>query len=234
MESTSTRKREFSQPVDRRDGFSICEQLVILLRTRNEIKFLCNRVSLSLRACILAELALCGAIRLREGRVIGRDHIIGNPLLAEAMNKIYLAQLPPGELMYRLNGEKRGGAVHMKNVRTKIYKSLEDKSICRIESKNIVINKIIISNYNARIETTNYIKEYLVENRETDYRAEVLVVCLIFCSSIESVLVCMTEREAVNANAHIKRIQEKYLDCRVCNSEAESIIFPVLKALLQS
>ncbi|KAK0039184.1 hypothetical protein Bpfe_031400 [Biomphalaria pfeifferi] len=83
MESTSTRKREFSQPVEKKDGLSMCEQLVILLRTRNEIKFLCNRVSLSLRACILAELALCGAIRLREGRVIGRDHIISNPLLAE-------------------------------------------------------------------------------------------------------------------------------------------------------
>lgn len=230
----STRKREHSQHIETKGSLRLYEQLVILLRTRSEIKFLCNRVSLSLRACIVIELALCGAIGLKEGRVVGKDNTLNNSLLLEAMSKIYQVQLPPDELMYRLNGEKRGGSVHMKNVRLRVYKDLEERRICRVENKNLIFNKITMSDYNIRIELINYIKEYLTCSKEIDYRAEALVVCLTFCSAIDSILICMTEKEAAASSAHISRIKEKYMVKRTYGSRRETIIYSVLNALLSS
>lgn len=234
MEVTSTRRREFPQHVKKKEVLMLYEQLVVLLKTRSEVRFLCNRVSLSLRACVVAELALCDAIDLIRGEVVGKDYVASAPLLLEAMNKIYLARLAPDELMYRLNGERRGGSIHMKDVRAKVYKSLEEKRICKIESKSLLFNKITISNYSARIEVVNYVKEYLTGCKEIDYRAEVLVVCLIFCSGIDGIIVCMTEKEAVVANTRIMKIRDKYIGTHSYNSTTEAIIFPVLKALLGS
>ncbi|KAG5858615.1 golgi phosphoprotein 3 [Encephalitozoon hellem] len=232
MESMSTRKREHSKHAE--SSLKLYEQLVVLLRTRSEVRFLCNRVSLSLRACIVVELALCGAIGLKEGRVVGKDNALDSSLLLEAMNKIYQVQLPPDELMYRLNGEKRGGSIYMRNVRLRVYKGLEEKRICKVENSRLIFNKITMNNYNVRIELINYMKEYLTSSKEVDYRAEALAVCLIFCSAIDSILICMTEKEAVASNAHINRIKEKYMSRSACESGKEMIIHSVLKALLNS
>lgn len=233
MESMQTRKRSFSVGTNG-GSLTLCEQLVILLKTRREIRFLCNKVSLSLRACIVAELALCHAIELRQGKVVGRDQVLSTPLLMDAMNKIHQAKLTPGELMYKLNGERRSGNMHMRNVRARVYKSLEEKRICKVENRNVVFNKITVSNYNVRIEMINRIKEYLVGSGEVNYWAEVLVVCLVFCSAIDSILVCMTEKEAVSANAQIRRIRDKYREGEWDGNGPESIVFPLLKALLSS
>ncbi|KMV65761.1 hypothetical protein M970_070320 [Encephalitozoon cuniculi EcunIII-L] len=234
MESISTRKREHSQHTESKGTLRLYEQLVVLLRTRNEVKFLCNRVSLSLRACIVVELALCGAIGLKEGRVVGKDNMLSNPLLVEAMNKIYQVQLSPGELMYRLNGEKRGGSIHMRNVRLRVYKDLEERRICKVENRNLIFNRITMSDYSIRIELINYIKEYLTCSREIDYRAETLIVCLLFCSAMDSILICMTEKEATTSSAHICRIKERYKAKDAHGSGSEAIISSVLGALLNS
>lgn len=234
MESVSTRKREYSCATEARGGFKLYEQLVILLRTRSEVRFLCNRVSLSLRACIVAELALCGAIGLREGKVVGKDCMPSNSLLLEAMNKIYQAQLPPEELMYRLNGEKRGGSIHMRNVRVRVYKALEERRICRVENKGLIFNRITMDDYGVRIELINYLKEYLACGREVDLRAEVLTVCLMFCSAMDSILVCMTEKEAAVSVARMRGIREKYGAKGPRVSGTEAIVHSVLGALLRS
>lgn len=234
MESMSTRKREYSKHGESKGSLRLYEQLVVLLRTRSEIKFLCNRVSLSLRACIVVELALCGAIGLKEGRVVGKDNTLNSSLLLEAMSKIYQIQLPPDELMYRLNGEKRGGSIYMRNVRLRVYKGLEEKRICKVENRSLIFNKITMNDYNIRIELINYVKEYLTSGKGVDYRAEALVVCLIFCSAIDSILICMTEKEAVASSAHINRIKEKYITKSTCGPGNEMIIYSVLGALLNS
>ncbi|KAM0671492.1 hypothetical protein OCOL_001611 [Ordospora colligata] len=231
MEEISTRRRDHAQSTSDRCSLVLCEQLVILLRTRNEIKFLCNRVSLSLRACIIVDLALRKSIELVEGKVVGKAQPVGNPLLQEAMGKIYMAQLPPDELMYRLNGEKRGGSIHMKNVRRRVYKSLEEKRICKVGSKNMIFNKITMCDYNVRVELINYIKLYLVNGNEDDYKAEALVVCLIFCCALDSILVCMTEKEAIASEVSIKRIREKY---SIKRPPTGAIIPVVLNALLNA
>ncbi|EOB14484.1 hypothetical protein NBO_27g0041 [Nosema bombycis CQ1] len=41
---------------------SLCEELIVLLSSRSEFKFMGNRLSLCLRICLLAELELAGCI----------------------------------------------------------------------------------------------------------------------------------------------------------------------------
>lgn len=233
MEFIFTRKREIPKDVKEGHKFMICEKLIILLMTRKEVKFLCNRISLSLRACIIAELTLCDAIELNNGKVIGKHNKTNIPLLVEAMNKIYTKPFPPDELLYKFNGERKSGVFHIKNVRKKIYNSLEAKNVCKVENE-FIFNKIEIKDHIVRIEVLDYIKRYLVESNVVDYEAEVLIVCLIFCSAINNVTICMTEKEAILAHTHIKKIKNKYMEKQAYDSRVELILFPVLKALLNS
>jgi golgi phosphoprotein 3 len=232
MEVISTRKREVRDGDGNPSGLTLCEQLIVLLKTRKELKYLCNNVSLSLRACIVAELAMQNAVRLVNERVVPREHRINVPLYTEAVDMIYMNRLTPRELVYALNGERAIANVHLKDVRTKVYRMLESKGICRVESSNFFLKKIIISDYNVKSDTIDYIKSYLLKGKATDYRADVLVVCLSFCHGINGVLVCMSEKEAVAASAKIKRIKSRYLEKTDFESDTEAIIFPVLRALL--
>jgi golgi phosphoprotein 3 len=229
---SSTRKREVERGGCSSIRLTLCEQLVILLKTRKELKYLCNNVSLSLRVCMVAELAMLNAIHLVGGKVVPKEHRIDLPLYVEAVDKIHAARLTPKELVYALNGERAIIDIHLKDVRAKVYRMLENKGICKVESGSLLFKKIVVGDYNAKSETIDYVRNHLARGNVIDYRAEVLIVCLIFCHGINGILVCMSEKEATAADAQIRRIKNKYLGQTDFDSDLEAIIFPILRSLL--
>lgn len=234
MESVKIRKREVEHSFVNTEKLLLGEQLIILLSSRKEIKYLCNNVSLSLRVCIISDLVLQGALRLENGKVVPKPNNVSEPLLVEALNKIYLSKLTPKELMRALNGEKPIEGMHLKKARSKFYKMLEEKKICKYVTKGLFYNKILVNNLKIKNEVSEYIRGYLIDDKTTDLRADVLILCLNFCGGIDRIIVPMTERDAILASERVNKLVEKYINGTNYVDDTYEIISAMLKAFTNS
>ncbi|KAF9764357.1 hypothetical protein NGRA_0636 [Nosema granulosis] len=209
MESPRTRRRAvFESKVY---TLSLCEELVVLLNSRSEFKYSCNRVSLCLRACVLAELDINGCIYLSNGLVASNTAQIDNKLLNMVHQRIYRTNYTPVELLLALNGEMKGCDIFIKKLRKHVYTTLEEKKIIKCEKSRVVFNKIKITNFSTFNELIDNLVGYLVsDSGYVDVRYDFLVVCLYYCKGVEKILVNLTENKAKLVDRRIERTIDRY------------------------
>ncbi|ELA42667.1 uncharacterized protein VICG_00419 [Vittaforma corneae ATCC 50505] len=195
--------------LERRIDIPLAFQLVLLLRTRKEALYLCTRSSLALRIAILCELSVEHVLELRNGVV----KVIKAPernISKDFAHKISEISLNPRDLLEYLNGE-RGRLAGVENLRKKIYSEMQSKGLIRV-SKGVIFNKIRIQN--ADIWQNIYEKIiYEVQNSRISKESIILLTCLNYVNTMESLLLQCNESTAsliVQQMSEIKkRIQNK-------------------------
>lgn len=206
MNETMTRRRPIT---DHRDDHPLMYQLIVLLRSRKEVMYLCTRSSLALRVAGLCDLCIQNVIEL-QNRTVKVVKNIEDCMLKEFVYKISQMSYDPKRVIKCLNGEM-GSSRGIKSLRNKIYKEMENRNIIKSE-RGPVFNKILLKNNNA----WEGIFECLTREVATgslSARSIVLLISLDYVNHMESVLLQCNEalaRSIVNAvKEHKDRIRKK-------------------------
>lgn len=206
MNETMTRRRPIT---DQGGNYPLTYQLVILLRSRKEVMYLCTKSSLALRVVGLCDLCIQNAIEL-QGRTVKVVRNIEDCVLKEFVYKISQVSYDPKRIVKYINGEV-GSTRGIRNLRNKIYKEMESRSIIK-SVKGPVFNKIFLKNSDIwQSIFGNITREVNAGFLSTG--SIVLLISLDYMDHMESVLLQCNEvlaRSVVNAvNSQKDRIKKK-------------------------
>lgn len=202
-------------------------QLVMLLRSRKEIKYVCTKSSLALRATILCELALENMIVLDNG-IVKTAKGASWGLFQEFTNMIAEESLSPQDLLLYANGDKRNSK-GIKNLRKKVYLQMAQKGYITL-NKGKIFSKIELKN----IELSNKIQERIVyETRSNNIsnQTKAILIALDYINEMESFLLQCDEptREKVVENVDSVKNMIK----RKEYSKKDALFYQFLGALLK-
>lgn len=206
MSETVTRRRPIA---DQRGDYPLMYQLVILLRSRKEVMYLCTKSSLALRVAGLCDLCIQNVIELQD-RTVKVVKNIEDCMMKEFVYKISQVSYDPKRIIKCINGEM-GSAKGIKNLRNKVYKEMENRSIIKNE-KGPVFNKILLRNNDVwQSIFGNITREVSTGSLSTGNI--VLLISLDYINSMESILLQCNEvlaRSVVNAvNDQKDKIKKK-------------------------
>jgi len=191
--------------VERKKDIPLAFQLILLLRTRKEVMYLCTRSSLALRIVILCELALDKVIELRDGKV----HVAkapANAILREFTDRIAQVSLGPRDMLAHLNGEK-GKQTGVDGLRRKIYAEMRAQGLIKT-SKGFFFNKIRIQN----MDVWQHIYDRLiheVQNNSLSREGVVLLLGLEYINMLESLLLQCNEGTAAQIVQQVREIKKR-------------------------
>lgn len=189
MGECNTKRRQY---VEKTINIPLIFQLVILLRNRKEVMYLCTRSSLALRVVGLCELSIGNAIDSVDGIVL----VLKSPetnILKEFSYSVSQVKFDYKRLVKYLNGEK-GNKSGIKDLRSKIYKEMESRGLIKIK-KGMVFNKISLNSIEIWQDIFNKIvheSESKCLSRETT----ALLVALNYIDGLESLLLQCSESVA--------------------------------------
>lgn len=201
MENEATRRRPLS---GENNKYPLIYQLVILLRSRKEILYLCTKSSLALRVAAMCDLAIYGAIA-KEGNTVRVIKSVGEPILNEIVNKISIVTLDPKKTLKSLNGEIKSSN-GIKNFRNKIYKEMERSGLIK-NAKTSMYNKIKVQSD----ESWSSIFNRLASACEADIleiETIVILICLNYVNRMESLLTHCNETLAKSIVNHVEKIKD--------------------------
>ena len=182
MEQTFTRKRA---QINQKQEYNIVQQLLILLRTHKEMKYMCTNTSIAIRTITLCDLAINNNISLdTQGNVI-----VSKPssieIYKEFVYKIGQCKLNPKKTIKALNGENTS-SLGLKQMRSKFYKELETKGIIS-RKKGAIFNKIILID----LEAFKNIKTRIIEEckaNDLSIETKAILISLDYVNRMESIL----------------------------------------------
>lgn len=192
MEQTFTRKRA---QINQKQEYTLPQQLLILLRSHKEIKYMCTNTSIAIRTLSLCDLSMNSNIGLN----INNNVIVLKPscieLYKEFIYKLGQSNLDPSKLLKALNGETNDN-IGLKNLRSRFCKELEAKGIFK-RKKGVLYNKIELINFEAFENVYNRILE---ECRINDLSLETksVLIALDYVNRMESILLQCNETDAAS------------------------------------
>jgi len=200
-------------------------QLVIMLRSRKEMMYLCTRSSLALRIAGLCDLCLQNAIELNNNNVKVLKNVEDN-VLKEFIYAISDTAYDPKKLVKALNGEMRQGGI--KNLRNKVYKEMAKRNLIKT-SKMTVYKKIIVQNDEMwQLINSSIAEEIKIDCLST--RNIVLLMCLDYVNKMESILIANNETVAKLIVDFVKAQKDKIIKRQY--SQDEELIYEFLRFLI--
>lgn len=225
MEHTLTRRRTAAPA---RVEYPIVYQLIILLRSRKEMKVMCTNTSVSVRATILCELALRGLIVADAEGVVRTVRNSDREIEKEFIYKIGQCRYDVRQLLRALNGEM-SKELAVKNMRSKIYREMESRNILH-RKKTMMYTKVVIDNFEGwsaiygRMLSECRANALSIENK-------IILVCLNFIDRLECLLLQCNEADASCVLSSLSDVKAKIRD-GVCRQE-EKLVFSILGLLLR-
>lgn len=183
-------------------------QLVLLLRARKELMYLCTKSSLALRVSILCELAIDNLIELKNG-MVEVVRISEKPILNEITRRVSEVKMNPVDLLKYLNGE-HGKLSGMKNLRKKTYSEMQGRGLIRV-TKKLMVNKIAIQNTDAWHNILEKIV-YEVQSKKVSKETIVLLMTLNYINGMESLLIQCNETVAGLIVQQVEEIKQRVQD----------------------
>lgn len=236
VENFTTRKRFVDAEILKKENkFTLYEQVYTISTFRQNIPRLGDAVSISLRVAALADLVLIEAIETRNNKVYTKDtSIIQDNVLDKIYSMIKNTDYDPKELLLALNGEsytKGKYQMHVKHLRSKIEKSLEERGFLRRGKKTYKLfrQKAVLSDY-IKEEARKEVMECL-EGKNDSIRGEVLVACLSYCNALCELFFSLEPKRVTELKERAKLIEQKYKSPVERSLEPEKTIGKFLKII---
>lgn len=261
-EHSTTRRRDIQAPSalsgasGLKGPFTLAEVLLILAASSYQKMLLPlqDPISMSTRALIMVELALRGAILVREDKVVeaSQSYSMVDALHDEVYSKIKNSKRAHSadEWLSLLNGESfsyRNSRFHVKHTRRRIGKILIGKGIFRrprgrqlgtFLSVGATLMECDLANREIKSEIIKGITSYSIEDRtysvQDELRMHSILCALSFCCMIDDILLTLTLSIAEQAQGKIREVISRYKG-GMGNTEnkTEWSVFCILKAYLR-
>lgn len=225
MEHTTTRQRVWRESVP---GFSLLNQLIILLRSHKEMKIVCTNIGFAMRCVVLCDLSLNKLIGLGTDDTVCALRASDSAIEKEFLYRIEQCHYSVQQLLRALNGELSKD-LSIRHLRSRAYKELEGRRIIRIE-KTLICKKIILSNMDVWGKIHNRL---ITECRagKLSMESKVLLVALNYTNRMESVLLQCSEHDAVSVTSSLGDLRRKITAKQYPASER--LIFNILEVLVK-
>jgi hypothetical protein len=239
MDLSTTRKRIIeSSPRKEANEYKLYEELYILSHIRSDIPTLCDPLCLCLRVSLISELAFLGLIGIDENSKCLKyiDGICGDDILNETHRYIKDNTLDIKGWILALNGESFSYSkthLHIKNLRKRISKKLEERGDIRLEKKRFRIfdRKVTVCRETKR-KLAEKITGYLL-GHDNDNRVDVMICCMIYCNILNPVLSSLPPASQSIAKGRADTIKKKYLKKNVVVEGGEYIVHSTLRILFK-
>ncbi|EJW05162.1 hypothetical protein EDEG_00743 [Edhazardia aedis USNM 41457] len=240
METSLTRRRNIEnisqQGSSLTSSSKIYEDLFLIACLRSDMPIICDALSMSLRVAALADLAFDNLLDINNDVVIVKEGVINDPILDEIYNKIRIASFNLRDMLISLNGESFKSKyikVHVKRLRDKISKKLEEEGKIRYENKKFGLRKGRPKvDENVKIQLSCKIVSYL-NSRDFCLRTEVLIACLIYCNGVKPLLFSVPQNKVAIMRTKLENIRKRYVEAKFINEPPDRIIYGLLKTLFK-
>lgn len=168
-------------------------KLMVLLRSRKEMRAVCTGTSVALRVVILCELARRGEIVLNShGEVVLRS-CGKSEIEKEFAEKIALSPAEPRKLIKALNGESKK-SLAIRHLRKKVCNEMQIRGILQIK-KTILYSKVVLTNNEV---WQSIFDEILSECKSGDPSIStiIILIALEYVNRMESLLLQCSETDA--------------------------------------
>ena len=225
MEQTSTRRRA---QANQKCEYPLVYQLVILLRSHKEVKFMCTSSSFALRIACLCDLAINNAIMIGNNNAVKTVKRLDREIEKEFIYRIGQCKLDPKRLVKALNGELDKDLA-VKQLRNRVYKELEAKNII-IRNMGTVYNKITLINFDIWEDIHGRILRECRSN-QLSIENKVILLALDYINKLESLLLQCNE---VDASSVVKNVNECKFKIREGSYEKkDALVYEFLKILIK-
>lgn len=222
MEDQISKRRQFvSQEID----IPLVFQVVILLRNRKEVMYLCTKSSLALRVICLCEMVINKEIECKNDAIVVTK-AANSTISRNFQQSISQVKLDCKHLVKYLNGET-AIASGVKDLRNKIYKEMESRGLIKIK-KGVMFNKILLNKHETwQLIFNKVIGE--VTNKNLSLSTIAILSALDYINGLESLLLQCNEAAAKLVIEAVKEISRE----RDSNQSTENRLFYDLLAILK-
>ncbi|EPR79860.1 hypothetical protein SLOPH_2298 [Spraguea lophii 42_110] len=244
MSSRLRRRDNISSQPNNKNTYNLflIEELYILCSIRKYQYKICDPLCVSLRVCLLAELAIMGYITMVDGVIVVIDKglFCGDGEIDRIYNKVlsfFRKRDNVKSWIKYLNGEsiKSYNGYHIKRLRKKIKDSLMVKNmLISYESRKFSIKSKIVVKEEVVKRLLEKLMVYLdnYKNNENDRRSMVLAVCLYYVTGYY-IIGNYDSRFGCKYVEIIKEICKK-VDKEIIRDGEEGLIYQLLKTLINS
>lgn len=213
--------------VSKTNTMSLVHKLVILLRSRKEIRMFCTSTSLAMRLTILCQMAIENKIGIEKSGLVYVINEPNNAIEKEFAYKIGEKKQCVKELIGRLNGEfeKKNGVT---NLRMKIYKEMEAKNLIKF-NKGHFFKSIKIDNIQKWYDIFFIVIEDAL-NPIMEIENEILLLGLDYINNMQELIVQCNEKHSVNLKKRVNEIKEKILNNKY--PKENTLVYKILKEYL--
>lgn len=231
MEDSFTRKRFVSESQQKEFPYRIYEQVYFLCKMRHNRPRIADPISLTIRAAILLDLLNSNAIKIEHDLVHCCGTIQDDNILEEALSLIRNNTLTLKELLVALNGESflRNRNMHLKKVRERIGKELEDRGVLSYDHKGKFFKGQPRLNFNAKKEMMDDV--FLFLEGEHNIRRMSVVGCLMYCDALKPLFVSQPLPKVVQMEERANNIRRKFMTRYVGDDRRENGIYAVIRHL---
>ena len=214
---------------NRTDGYNLTSKLAILLKTRNESKYLCTATSIAFRVAALCDLVINDYIKIENNKVeTVKSH--KNQLYNEILIKISQINGDTDTVIKSLNGEKKR-VNGIKNFKKKVYKDL---SVYLERKGGILNNKIVLKDTAVWKGIFDEIVDECV-NREERIETNILLLCLEYINNMSDILIQLPKDKANAITISMQKSKNKLVSGEYLKeNDKNKAVFKFLKFLCKS
>lgn len=211
-----------------RKRYPIVYQLIVLLRSRKEMRVICTNSSVAIRVAILCDMAADGCLEADSAGAIRVRQQPSREIEAEFAYKISQCSCHPRELLRTLNGES-SKELGVAQLRRKLYKEMERRGIIRT-NRSVLYNKIVIVNHELWSSVYSTVTEEC-RSGSLSIETKVLLVTLDYSNRMESLLLQCNESDAGSILRQLKNLKNK-IESRMFPEE-DRLVYEILACLIK-
>lgn len=206
--------------------FMISEELMILSSVKKKIHKLLDPLSVSVRACLLADLCYQHLITIQNEHIVARNNVqSSSKILDDIMYRISIHRADTRKWIKLLNGESYKHAhLYLRKVRKKILLSLEQKNAVKFEDRLYYKTEV---NKDIKEKIIDRLVDY-IDGRQPDVRNDMLLVSLEYSGCLGIVFGGCTGKVFDKLRNRLHELK-KWLKHKYLYGEDNRIIYELMK-----
>lgn len=231
MEESHTRKRNLPQSAQTAPPFRIYEEVYIISKFRYYTPKFVDPISISIRAAILCDMVYAGIIGIENGIVSCKGAVHNDNILEDVFLLIRNESCNLETLLTSLNGESfiKNRHMHVKKVRERIGKKLEDMGILSYENKGVFFKGKVRVSIQAKKEVSDDVFSLL--EGDYDIRKVAVLGCIMYCDALESLFISLPLKRLVYMKERANNLKKKFMTESTSDDSVERGILSILRYL---